>query len=578
MANTPVRQYIGARYVPLFANPAEWDNKRTYEPLTIVIHQGNSYTSRQYVPTGIDITNNEYWALTGNYNAQIESYRKETQAATTLAQNNKQNINNINASLNALDVETPEKANNKKNKWDASSTNRVFNTVQDMKADTLLANGMTCQTLGFYRIGDGGGASYQITNTDTPNEMDIIACKNNLNAKIVQNNNMYNARQYGAHGDGETDDTNILIYLTKKQRSIIYIPSGQYICKQTIKIGYNTAIIGDNVTNTSPNDMSTCILSYDLPKTTEQQTPAISLTSFNTVKNLSIKGNQWQVTENRQNIQPRTSNFGNWMTHTATNENLQTVGIYSDTVNLIQNVYITNFYTGYILNSQGYAETLNAKHCIQAYELSGDFRLDNALAQTCIRGFFFKGGNVEVANLRCDGIYDYAYQMYYGGTFNNLSADFIGNSMIRLIEFEGTIDNIRVDRCCVNYSSTTNEATNTQESFGIVLINPINAFINTALIFESKSIADNSTDTFAKYKTIGQGMIIVVNDNATHDGNFTAYIESTAIPVTKQSQYTSDEKNKLFYIDTSSHTNRMYGYIHFRNTTFTLTAGAVSEK
>ena len=150
--------------------------------------------------------------------------------------------------------------------------------------------------------------------------------------------------------------------------------------------------------------------------------------------------------------------------------------------------------------------------------------------------------------------------------------------MIRLIEFEGTINNIRVDRCCVNYSSTTNEATNTQESFGIVLINPINAFINTALIFEPKSIADNSTDTFAKYKTIGQGMIIVVNDNATHDGNFTAYIESTAIPVTKQSQYTTDEKNKLFYIDASSHTNRMYGYIHFRNTTFTLTAGTVSEK
>lgn len=78
MANTPVRQYIGARYVPTFANPMEWSNTRTYEPLTIVQHNGNSYTSRQYVPTGIDITNNDYWALTGNYNAQIEQYRQET--------------------------------------------------------------------------------------------------------------------------------------------------------------------------------------------------------------------------------------------------------------------------------------------------------------------------------------------------------------------------------------------------------------------------------------------------------------------------------------------------------------------
>ena len=74
-----VTQYIGARYVPLFADPLQWDNERTYEPLTIVQHQGNSYTSRQAVPVGIDITNESYWALTGNYNAQIEAYRQEVQ-------------------------------------------------------------------------------------------------------------------------------------------------------------------------------------------------------------------------------------------------------------------------------------------------------------------------------------------------------------------------------------------------------------------------------------------------------------------------------------------------------------------
>lgn len=70
-------QYIGARYVPLFAEPIDWDNKREYEPLTIVYWQGNSYTSRQAVPKGVDIFNDDYWALTGNYNAQIEQYRKE---------------------------------------------------------------------------------------------------------------------------------------------------------------------------------------------------------------------------------------------------------------------------------------------------------------------------------------------------------------------------------------------------------------------------------------------------------------------------------------------------------------------
>lgn len=70
-------QYIGARYVPLFADPLEWDDKREFEPLTIVLHEGASYTSRQYVPKGIDILNEEFWALTGNYNAQVEQYRTE---------------------------------------------------------------------------------------------------------------------------------------------------------------------------------------------------------------------------------------------------------------------------------------------------------------------------------------------------------------------------------------------------------------------------------------------------------------------------------------------------------------------
>lgn len=84
MADTPtdapakgVRQYVGARYVPVFANPLEWSDTREYEPLTIVTHQGNSFTSMQSVPTGIDIANANYWALTGNFNAQVEAYRQE---------------------------------------------------------------------------------------------------------------------------------------------------------------------------------------------------------------------------------------------------------------------------------------------------------------------------------------------------------------------------------------------------------------------------------------------------------------------------------------------------------------------
>lgn len=71
------RQYIGARYVPIFADPIEWNDQRTYEPLTIVTYMGASYTSKKNVPVGIQPTNTEYWVITGNYNAQVEEYRQE---------------------------------------------------------------------------------------------------------------------------------------------------------------------------------------------------------------------------------------------------------------------------------------------------------------------------------------------------------------------------------------------------------------------------------------------------------------------------------------------------------------------
>ena len=94
-----VREYTGARYVPVFGRMGEesiaWDNSAPYEPLTIVLYQGNSYTSRQHVPAGIDISNTQYWALTGNFNAQIEQYRAEVQGFAGDIQANADAIDDI---------------------------------------------------------------------------------------------------------------------------------------------------------------------------------------------------------------------------------------------------------------------------------------------------------------------------------------------------------------------------------------------------------------------------------------------------------------------------------------------------
>ena len=73
--NEKYNTYIGMRYVPLIYG--EWNNTKAYEPLTIVTYQGNSYTSKTYVPIGANIKDTTYWVVTGNYNAQVEAYRQE---------------------------------------------------------------------------------------------------------------------------------------------------------------------------------------------------------------------------------------------------------------------------------------------------------------------------------------------------------------------------------------------------------------------------------------------------------------------------------------------------------------------
>lgn len=89
-----VREYVGARYVPIVVG--EWDSTRTYEPLMVVTNQGNSYTSRQYVPAGIEITNESYWVLSANYNAQVEQYRQDVKSFD----------GRITANANAIEAET----------------------------------------------------------------------------------------------------------------------------------------------------------------------------------------------------------------------------------------------------------------------------------------------------------------------------------------------------------------------------------------------------------------------------------------------------------------------------------------
>lgn len=77
-----MRQYVGARYVPILFNnngSNNWVNGIGYEALTIVTYLNNSYTSIKNVPSNVGnpAQNPEYWVNTGNYNAMISEINQE---------------------------------------------------------------------------------------------------------------------------------------------------------------------------------------------------------------------------------------------------------------------------------------------------------------------------------------------------------------------------------------------------------------------------------------------------------------------------------------------------------------------
>ena len=228
-----VRQYVGARYVPKFADPTAWASGTSYEAMTIVTYNNSSYTSKITVPAtvGNPADNPDYWALTGNYNAQVEQYRQEVE----------------NVKINY---------------------SKCFNTAANMIADTSLTEGTIVKTLGYNKIADNGGAFYKIYNTKEQNSEHYENLSNGKYALLIPNGYI-TPQMFGAIGDGVADDT-ISIQNALNSGKPVYIPSGTYLVSgitipnkcMVFGNGRNTIIQGNGTNHTIiiPSSSSYCEL------------------------------------------------------------------------------------------------------------------------------------------------------------------------------------------------------------------------------------------------------------------------------------------------------------------------------
>lgn len=124
-----VTEYIGKRYVPIFADPIEWNKNRKYEHLTIVTYNNDGYTSKQDVPAGIDITNSNYWVKSSDYNAAIE--RIDIKASEAIEKSN-QAISNFPVSIaNGGTGATTAKA--ARTALDAAQSGGAHGTLRDLE-------------------------------------------------------------------------------------------------------------------------------------------------------------------------------------------------------------------------------------------------------------------------------------------------------------------------------------------------------------------------------------------------------------------------------------------------------------
>lgn len=142
-------KYIGNRYVPLHCG--KWNKTNSYESLSVVIDdEGNSYTSIKNVPSQIELTDTNFWVLSGIFNLQYENLRLQMEERV-----------------------------------------KYYNNVAEMKADITLKDGQCVKTLGYYYPNDGGQCEYIYQNQEFK--------------PIVKN--YITPEMFGAKGDGVTDDT-----------------------------------------------------------------------------------------------------------------------------------------------------------------------------------------------------------------------------------------------------------------------------------------------------------------------------------------------------------------------------------
>lgn len=181
-----------------------------------------------------DIAGNSTENYSGNYDKKVEGDSSETYNGNRVITEKNETKTVERNIINANDFELS--ANNN---FNVTSPNQSFNADEIKLNSTNPVTYKKPTVLNRYfnsipfKDNDGTGYNVLVYNENAPT---------------------YNVKDYGAKGDGVTDDTNaikaVLNTLVGGVGGIVYFPFGTYIVSETIMVGGNVTICGDGVFNT----------------------------------------------------------------------------------------------------------------------------------------------------------------------------------------------------------------------------------------------------------------------------------------------------------------------------------------
>ena len=550
-----VTQYVGARYVPLFAEPLEWDKTKAYEPLTIVLYQGNSYTSRQYVPVGVELTNESFWAVTGNYNAQVEQYRQEVKsfdgritansnaivketedrtaavtAEKTRAEAAEQTLQaNIDAEkTRAEGAEQTLQANIDAEKTRAegaeqtlqanideltAKTDMWFDTVADLKAADNLSYGMTVHTNGYYSVNDGGAGFYLVSNTNEDNLG--VELNKKLYANLIHHPNIYNVCKYGFTPNNEFTGVKFTDFASKvKYGSTLYFPQGVYNINGNISLPEKRLnILGDAINLADQDKTIGTVLSFT---GLSANSTCLTLGKPNGfIRNIKISANAFEMTEDRSNIGENVDVF----TDKATIENVSGLRLPSNSYGYeIDNVEVVRASSWAIIGSfYNIMNNVSIYQCLNGIICYNDCVLTNLRIVNVERAINLAGALTIVNNVRCDSIKgDAIYISSNGCIVSNVNVDYAQGVAVRInsasnVKLSNITGRTGTKSPANKASVVTDCSTNTNKNGALIRIEGGSSSSNVSIdsIFKQSNPLDTPSDLL-----VPKNFVIITGDGA----------------------------------------------------------------